>query len=233
MSKALPPMQSLDDTSKPELPSKLGQLSAINGPAGALEVDFKVGADPRAGNVAVICHPHPQHGGTMDNKVVTTLSRVYGKLGWHSLRFNFRGVGQSDGSYGHLKGEIEDLKAIVSFIRTEFPLAAIRLAGFSFGSAVAANVAKSEEGIAHLLLIAPPVGKYELEFPENLSCPTLVVQGALDDIVDLAQTRSWAETEKNNFTYCELPDAGHFFHGKLTELATTVSNNFSPRVVKL
>jgi alpha/beta superfamily hydrolase len=225
-------MQSLDDTSEFDLPSILGRLSAINGPAGSLEVDFRESADPRAGKVAVICHPHPQHDGTMDNKVVTTLSRTYSKLGWHSLRFNFRGVGQSDGSYGHLKGEIEDLQAIVSFIRTEFPHAVISLAGFSFGSAVAANVAKSEEGIAHLLLIAPPVGKYELEFPENLACPTLVVQGSLDDVVDLARTRDWAKSAKGKITYCELPDAGHFFHGKLTELATTVSKNFSPQLVK-
>lgn len=225
-------MQSHDAHLESELSKMLSQLSSIVGPAGKLEVDFRQGSDVAADKVAIICHPHPQHGGTMDNKVVTTLSRTYSKLGWHSLRFNFRGVGRSEGTYGNLQGEIEDLRAIVTFIRSEFPQATICLAGFSFGSSVAANIATSEKEIAHLLLVAPPVGKYDLDYPNSFPCPTLVLQGAHDDVVDLERTRAWAQSVADTFTYCEIPDAGHFFHGKLTELAAELSNHFSPRVLQ-
>lgn len=220
-------MQSLDDTSETSLSSGLVRLSSIAGPAGELEIAFRKAVNPKGENIAVICHPHPLHGGTMDNKVVTTLSRIYSKMGWHSLRFNFRGVGASSGSYGELSGEIEDLQAVVGFVRDSVPAATLCLAGFSFGSAVAANVAR-DGGFAHLLLVAPPVGKYDLDYPESFPCPTLVVQGELDDVVDLEQTRRWAGSVKGEFRYCEIPDTGHFFHGKLTELADVVSENFLP-----
>lgn len=206
----------------------LSQLSTVPGPAGDLEVGFRAGESAEAKNIAIICHPHPLHGGTMDNKVVTTLSRTYSKMGWHSLRFNFRGVGRSAGSYGHLNGEIEDLKAVVAYVRNQFPGAKICLAGFSFGAAVAANVATADSQITHLLLIAPPVGKYDLDFPDGFSCPVLVVQGGEDDIVDLPRTQAWAKSKKGDFKYCEMAGAEHFFHGKLTELAAVVVDNFHP-----
>lgn len=222
-------MQSPDDTPISGLLPALGQVSSIAGPEGDLEIAFQEAESADANKIVLICHPHPQHGGTMDNKVVTTLARTYSKLGWHSLRFNFRGVGKSAGSYGEFIGEIEDAKAIFAFLRNGFPDAVIALAGFSFGSAVAANVALGATDIAHLLLVAPPVGKYDLDYPNKFSCPTLVIQGGIDDIVDLEKTRNWADSVSGKFIYCELAESGHFFHGKLTELADTLTENFSPR----
>jgi uncharacterized protein len=207
--------------------SERQQSLKIAGPAGVLELRLKAGVAADSQRVAIICHPHPLHGGTMDNKVVTTLARTYGELGMHCLRFNFRGVGNSEGSHGYLQGEIEDLRAVVNYVRQRRPDLDICLAGFSFGAAVAANVARADEAILHLLMIAPPVGKYDLEFPSEFLCPTLVVQGTMDDIVDLQRTRDWAAGIGGNFIYVEMDQAGHFFHGKLTELRDRVVEHFN------
>ena len=199
------------------------QSLLIEGPAGQLELRPEAAEDLQAGSVVIICHPHPQHGGTLDNKVVTTVSRTCRALGWHSVRFNFRGVGLSEGEFGNLQGEIADLQAVLVYTRKQFPGMSICLAGFSFGSAVAAKVAETDDHIAQLLLVAPPVGKYDLDYPQYFACPTLVIQGAEDEIVDLAQTRAWAATAGGNFHYREMPDTGHFFHGKLTQLRDLIA----------
>jgi hypothetical protein len=213
----------------PELQFSLTEQQLfVPGPAGKLELRWRADADPSADKVAVVCHPHPLHDGTMDNKVVTTLARTYHELGWHTVRFNFRGVGNSEGEHGYLRGEIEDLRAVLAFVRQQLPQAVIGLAGFSFGSAVVANVALSDGNIDHLVLIAPPVGKYDLDYPPAFPCPTLVVQGDQDEVVDIARTRDWAAGVQGEFHYREMPGAGHFFHGRLTELRDLVMTDLPP-----
>ncbi len=119
-----------------------GELAhEIPGPSGVLQAVLRQSASDEMNHLFIICHPHPQHGGTMQNKVVTTLARAAGDLGISSIRFNYRGVGASDGTYGEFSGECDDLRAVISWVKSEFPDRKLHLAGFSFGSGVASVVA--------------------------------------------------------------------------------------------
>jgi alpha/beta superfamily hydrolase len=198
----------------------------ISGPAGELEVRV---TEPRPGPLAdqsllaVICHPHPLHGGTMDNKVVTTLMRSYRDLGVKVISFNFRGVGLSQGSFDQGRGELEDLLAVVRWGRENFAPEQLLLAGFSFGSAMAAQASHELSGLAHLLLLAPPVERYAYDRQERFSCPLAVVIGSADERVDVAGVRLWAGKLQPAPAYIEYPQAGHFFHGFLTRLKADVA----------
>ncbi|WP_347332804.1 alpha/beta hydrolase [Marinimicrobium locisalis] len=196
----------------------------INGPAGAIEARARGGdpdgvlADP--GRIAVICHPHPQHGGTMDNKVVSTLARVYGELGVNTVRFNFRGVGQSQGRYDRAVGEVDDLLAVQAWARDQRPDARQLLAGFSFGSAVAAAALyRASVGVDHLTLVAPPVERYDYDREGRFPCPVCVVQGGADDVVLPEGVFEWYEHHLvSPRRLLRYEEAGHFFHGRLTDL---------------
>lgn len=189
----------------------------IDGPAGAIECAIdEPGGEPRG--VAVVCHPHPQHGGTMDNKVAQTLARAYVQQGWRALRFNFRGVGVSEGTWDDGRGEVDDALAVVAAHRADgLPLA---LAGFSFGGYVAAEAAHrlpADAKPASLVLIAPSTQKQQVPpVPEG----TLVVHGEADDVVPLAATLDWARPQA--LPVVVVPGAGHFFHGQLTLLKNLV-----------
>ena len=194
----------------------------IAGPVGALEVVFH---PPRAGGgladealVAVVCHPHPQHGGTMDNKVVTTLVRGYGELGIPAVRFNFRGTGHSEGVYDRGVGEVEDLMAVARWVERRYPDARLLLAGFSFGSGVAGNGAHRLPNCCHLTLVAPPVGRYGFSRRQDFPCPWLLIMGGKDELVDPAGVFEWARSISPSPSIIEMPDAGHFFHGHLVAL---------------
>lgn len=184
------------------------------------------GALSAAGYVSVVCHPHPQHGGTMDNKVVTTLMRTYRDLGVPSVRFNFRGVGQSEGTYDHAVGEIDDLLAVLDWARAELPKARLLLAGFSFGSAIAAAAThRSDWTPQQLTLVAPPVERYRYDREGRFPCPVVVAQGGKDDVVLPEGVFEWCEQQLKS--ECELlryPQAGHFFHGGLTQLKQDLSS---------
>jgi len=196
----------------------------IAGPAGAIECAIDEPADVPRG-LAVICHPHPQAGGTLDNKVVQTLARAFAQLGLRSVRFNFRGIGASEGAWDGGRGEVEDALAVISAYRhgaeAEAGLALpLVLAGFSFGGYVAAEAARRlPEGAkaSRLVLVAPSTQKERVPaVPSN----TLVVHGDADDVVPLAATLDWARPQSLPVTV--LPGAGHFFHGQLTLLKDIV-----------
>jgi uncharacterized protein len=196
----------------------------IAGPAGAIECAVDEPADMPRG-LAVTCHPHPQGGGTLDNKVVQTLARAFAQLGLRSVRFNFRGVGASEGAWDEGRGEVEDALAVIGAYRhsaeAEAALALpLVLAGFSFGGYVAAEAARRlPEGAkaSRLVLIAPSTQKERVPaVPPN----TLVVHGDADDVVPLAATLDWARPQSLPVTV--LPGAGHFFHGQLTLLKDIV-----------
>jgi alpha/beta superfamily hydrolase len=187
--------------------------STVAGPAGLLAcaVDTPTGASR---GVAVLCHPHPQHGGTMDNKVVLTLARAMVQLGYTSVRFNFRGVGGSEGSWDHGQGEVQDALAVIAAHQTADQ--ALVLGGFSFGGYVASQAAAQLPAAARaqrLVLVGPAVVNFEMAaVPDN----TLVVHGERDDVVPLAAVFDWARPQALPVTV--LPGAGHFFHGQLTVL---------------
>lgn len=203
------------------------QALFIPGPCGPLRaVIHQADATGERANhhaVAILCHPHPLHGGTMDNKVVTTLMRVYRDLGLHVVRFNFRGVGESAGSFDQAIGEQEDLRAVISWCQEQFPSAPLLLAGFSFGSSIAAQVSYEVAGLQHLTLVAPPVERYPYAREGRFSCPLCVVQGDRDERVVAEGVYQWAAELVGNVALVRYPEAGHFFHGYLSQLKSDVT----------
>lgn len=193
---------------------------AILGPAGTLEAVLEPPAPgaPAREVVAVLCHPLSTAGGSMDNKVVTTLARAFALLGAHVLRFNFRGVGGSAGVFDHGRGEAEDLDAVIAMARTRLPHHALWLGGFSFGAAIAHRRASTQHA-ALLVTVAPPVGRgWGLDDAPAPSCPWLLVQGDADEIVSAAEVLAWAATQRPAPRVLRIGAAGHFFHGLLPAL---------------
>ena len=196
------------------------QRQTIAGPSGAIEcaVDAPAGT-PRG--VAVVCHPHPQHGGTMDNKVVQTLARAFMQLGYTAVRFNFRGVGASAGAWAQGPGEIDDALAVIAALRA--PGQPLVLAGFSFGGYVASNAAArlaAAHGAAaeRLVLVAPAASRFDMA---AVPSDTLLIHGEADDVVPLAAVFDWARPLALPVTV--IPGAGHFFHGQLSLLKSLVA----------
>lgn len=212
------------------------------GPAGAIEVALDGPAsDTPARGVAVICHPHPLHGGTMDNKVVQTLARAFLACGWRTVRFNFRGVGRSEGVWDQGQGEIEDALSVLQGQRHAGE--ALALAGFSFGGYVASQVAlkvsptaamtvvphesraagANDDGdalsavLSALILVGPATRNFTVA---PVPPETLVVHGEADDVVPLAATLDWARPQ--GLPVVVVPGVGHFFHGRLSVLKNLV-----------
>ena len=197
------------------------QLS-IDGPAGVLVCAID---EPAAGTllrgIAVLCHPHPQHGGTMDNKVVITLARAFVQLGYRAVRFNFRGVGGSAGSWDEGRGEIDDALAVIAQQRAAHPGLPLALAGFSFGGFVAAQAADrlaAGEPVQRLVLVGPATSRFTM--PARVAPDTVVIHGEADDVVPLSATLDWARPQV--LPVIVLPGVGHFFHGQLTLLKNQV-----------
>jgi alpha/beta superfamily hydrolase len=198
------------------------QLTVIDGPAGALEARIEEpvpGATAAA--VGVVCHPHPLYGGTMQNKVVHTLARAMQELGVPTLRFNFRGVGHSAGTYDGGVGELDDALAACAWARRRWHCDSLWLAGFSFGSAVALQAAAALRPDA-LVTVAPPVGRIIVTPVARPACPWLIVHGDRVELVDAALVRKWAGDFAPPPRLVVLADAEHFFHGRLGELRAAV-----------
>ena len=197
----------------------------ITGPAGDIEcaTDAPAGA---ARGVAVVCHPHPQHGGTLDHKVAQTLARAFVQLGWRSVRFNFRGVGASAGVWDEGVGEIDDALAVIEAHRDR--ATPFMLAGFSFGAYVASQAAARLPDDAkpqRLVLVGPSTERQQMApVPAN----TLVIHGESDDVVPLSATLDWARPQ--NLPVIVFPGVGHFFHGQLALLKTVIVQELQPRV---
>jgi uncharacterized protein len=197
------------------------QRLQIAGPAGAIECAIDHPAEGAAvRGVAVICHPHPLHGGTMDNKVVQTLARAAVQVGWRAVRFNFRGIGRSEGGWDEGRGEVDDALAVVASQREAGQ--PLLLAGFSFGGFVASRAAAQlAEGAKaeRLVLIAPATANFDVA---QVPADTLVVHGDDDEVVPLAATLAWARPQ--TLPVVVVPGIGHFFHGQLGLLKSLVVN---------
>ena len=205
--------------------SDFAAVKSIHGPAGNLEVACALPVDEIVG-IAIICHPHSLFGGAMGNKVVTTLERFFRERSFATTRFNFRGVGASEGTFDDGIGESDDLQTVVQFARRYFPDAKLILAGFSFGSFVAARMANALNA-AQLLSIAPPVGKWDFAALDRPRMPWTIVQGELDEVVEPQAVYDFVAQTQPTPTLIRLPDATHFFHGKLLELRTALTEHFN------
>ncbi|MEO8716910.1 MAG: alpha/beta fold hydrolase [Burkholderiales bacterium] len=187
----------------------------VRGPAGGIEcaVDEPQG---QARGVALIAHPHPLYGGTLDNKVVQTLARALVGLGYAAWRPNFRGVGKSEGAYDEGRGEVEDLAAVLAHLGAERPV----LAGFSFGAAMQAKLA-ARVAPERLVLVGIAVNHFE---SPAVPVGTLLIHGENDDTVPLAAVRDWAKPQ--GLALIVVPGADHFFHHKLPDLRMAVTENW-------
>jgi alpha/beta superfamily hydrolase len=183
----------------------------IPAPAGKLETVIDDPEGTRRG-LLLVAHPHPLHGGTLDNKVVTTLAKAANEAGWVSVRPNFRGVGMSDGKYDAGKGETDDLLAVARFVETNYPNLPWALAGFSFGAFVQHRL-RQQLDARRLILVAPAVTLYEFD---PVPSDSVVIFGDADELIPSTAMRAWAEQQQ--LTMKIIPNAGHFFHGKLREL---------------
>lgn len=201
----------------------------IDGPAGKIElaVDWR-GSSPAG--IAYIGHPHPLYGGTLDNKVAATLARAFGSLGWLAVRPNFRGVGASEGEHDHGNGETEDFVFVIEQAPrwlgidgvAELPRA---LAGFSFGSFVAARAAaRLSPPPAHVILVGAAAGKWPLP---PVGADALVIHGEFDETIPLAHVLEWARPQELPVTV--IPGADHFFHRRLSILKRLVHEYVTAR----
>lgn len=204
------------------------------GPAGEIEAATAVPeADDERLGTAIVCHPHPLHGGTMHNKVVTMTERALRESGLRTVRFNFRGVGASAGTYDDGDGEMDDLVAVAGWVRRVRPVDQLWLAGFSFGSYVAWRAARHLSP-AHVTLIAPPVAKWPFAAIVPPACPVLVLQGDLDEVAPPQPVVEWVLSMPDPPTLVRLPDADHFFHRRLMDLRGAIKHqvkvHLPPRV---
>ena len=193
----------------------------IDGPVGRLEAILEHSTAQEPLGTVVVCHPHPQHGGTMHNKVAHTLARAFVRAGFASLRFNFRGAEQSEGNFDEGNGELDDALAAVAWMRGRYPDSTLWLAGFSFGAAIAvkASVATEVDG---LVSVAPAISRFATGLESQPTCPWLIVQGDQDELVDVEETVAWVDGLEPGPELLIIPDGEHFFHGRLHELREAV-----------
>ncbi len=197
----------------------------IAGPAGALElaVNAPAAATATVRGIALVAHPHPLQGGTLDNKVAQTLAKTFFALGYAAVRLNFRGVGASEGAFDHGNGETDDALAALDYARDRYGEdAPVVLAGFSFGSYVQTRVAKAVAA-ERLVLVGPAVNRFEVE---TVPADTIVIHGEEDDVVPLADVFAWARPL--GLPVVVFPGCGHFFHGRLPQLQAVVSGMWRP-----
>lgn len=199
-----------------------GVRELIQGAAGKIEVVFhpaKEGGPLSArGYAAVVCHPHPLFSGTMDNKVVTTAVRAYCELGVPTVRFNFRGVGETAGVHDQGRGEGDDLEVVAAWALSQARADKLLLCGFSFGSMVALQRHDRIAAARHLALLAPPMGRFLEDPPTTFALPLTLVVAEADEVVDAPATLRWQGNIRSRHDLLLIDGASHFFHGRLTEL---------------
>ena len=202
----------------PAFPSTSSPLT-LPGPAGTLElaIDVPEGDVTPLPLTVVLCHPLSTEGGSMHNKVVTMAARSLRELGATTVRFNFRGVGESSGTFDHGNGERGDLLAVAAWVREQRPQDDLWLAGFSFGAYVSLRSTAEIQPDA-LISIAPPVGRWEFEKIVLPTCPWLVIQGDEDEVVDPQAVYDWIDTLKQKPELVRMHGTSHFFHRKLVDL---------------
>lgn len=214
----------MDETAAAALAPDPDHAILIEGPAGRIEAACDAAEGTPRGVLAIVCHPLPTEGGSMHNKVVTMAARALRESGVATLRFNFRGVGASDGRFDDGDGELDDLRAVAAWARTHHADKDLWLAGFSFGAWVALRGA-AELGARALITIAPPVGRsWSFDGIAIPDIPWLVVQGDADEVVDAGAVQAWVDGLPHRPQLVRMPDTSHFFHRKLIDLRGAIRN---------
>ena len=197
----------------------------IDGPVGQLEALYLDSAEPRG--LALLCHPNPVQGGTMMNKVVSTLQRTARDAGLVTLRFNYRGTGASGGSHDMGTGEVDDALAAARWLRAQYPDLPLTLLGFSFGGFVAARLGgrleAQGEKLARLFMVAPAVMRLRDEDALPQTCSITVIQPETDEVIDPQLVYDWSKDLSRPHELLKVAECGHFFHGKLPELKELVA----------
>ena len=193
----------------------------IDGPAGLLEAVYETSPGADRARSVVVCHPHPQHGGTMHNKVVHTLARAFLRMEFAVLRFNFRGTEKSQGRFDEGVGELDDALAAVAWMRAKQADRPLWLTGFSFGAAIAVRAA-TQVDVDGLISVAPAVSRFASGLMTQPQCPWLIVQGDEDELVGVDETIDWVNSLQPGPELLILPGAEHFFHGRLIDLREAV-----------
>lgn len=174
---------------------------------------------------AIVCHPNSAHGGSMTNKVVYMIGSTFNAMGVGVVKFNFRGVGKSEGHFDNGDGERDDLRAVAKWLREVYEPTELWLGGFSFGSFVSLRT-HHDLDVSRLLLVAPPVQRFDFSDAHVSDVPTLVIQGGQDEIVSPDAVKAWIETQTPQPTLVWMQDAGHFFHGRLNDLREEILQHF-------
>jgi len=201
----------------------------LQGKGGALEAVLSSPANLRLNYLAILGHPHPLYGGTMQNKVVTTLVRTFNELGIPSLRFNFRGVGRSEGAYSGGSGESEDMFEVLKQLGESNASLRFCLAGFSFGSYVTfMTAAKAKQAVSLLVSVAPPVGHFNFDERDRFTGPWIIVQGEEDEVVPPQAVYEWYEALEPKPVLIKMPETTHFFHSRLGDLKEHLLKHISP-----
>jgi alpha/beta superfamily hydrolase len=206
--------------------NKQSEKFTVAGAAGAMECVLDLPGDAADGvaprGVALIAHPHPLYGGTMDNKVAQTLARTFTGLGYAAVRFNFRGVGASEGVHDNGHGETDDMAILLAQMRTRFPGLPVALAGFSFGTFVSAQLQQrliaAGEPAERLVLIGSAAGKWAMP---DVPADSILIHGEVDDTITLAAVLDWARPQ--DIPVIVIPGADHFFHRKLGHIKNLVT----------
>lgn len=193
----------------------------ISAPHGRLEAKFSETTENSRG-VAVVCHPHPLHGGTMHTKAVFRAGQALGECGFHVLRFNFRGVGASTGSYGDGIDEMADVTSVLDWFEEEYPGLPALVAGFSFGSMVGLRVGVEDDRVRALIGLGMPVRLYDFGFLKGAGKPVHVIQGEEDEFGSGPEVQSAIDALDEGVTLDRIPGAGHFFHDHFDELKEAV-----------
>jgi uncharacterized protein len=199
------------------------QTIFIKGPVGQLEVAINLPASARPLGIALIAHPNPVQGGTMEHKIVHTIARSFLQMDYATVRFNYRGVGKSEGEFDQGIGETDDAHAVLEYAQTHLGLKKIVLAGFSFGGFIQVELIQrllaEIDCIQGMILIGPAVGRFPIkDLPPHLPC--LILQGEDDDIILVKDVLAWAKRQKRPVVV--FPDCGHFFHGRLADIQNEI-----------
>jgi len=208
------------------------ETERVSGPVGQLDVALS--RVEGATSMVLVCHPHPLFGGTMDNKVVTTVAQAFTRLGHSAIRFNYRGVGGSEGQFDDSQGEVADALAVARYAIGELGIDQIYLAGFSFGAYIAAKAALvlESEGlkVSGLLMVAPSIlnSPFEQITPLRLSQgqPVVVVMGDADEVVPFEEVEAWVLGHGHQFEWQPMAGVSHFFHRNLVPLREAIMSAF-------
>ncbi len=194
----------------------------INGPAGRLEALLEEPEDREPEEAALVCHPHPQYGGTMHNKVVYRIARGLRRSGAVVLRFNYRGVNLSEGQYDHGVGEVEDARSALSFLLSRYPALPFSLAGFSFGSRIALRLGCQNIGAQRIIAVGFPTTMRDTSFVNGCTIPRVFVQSTHDEFGPLSEWMPFVESLPEPKQIVTVEASSHFFDGALQQLEDAI-----------